>query len=114
MKKITQKQIEELASEALANGNPYIEKSTEYRIGAVPMYLYAEHMIMTRKEIDDAYFETACKDVKSGYNDRAVGYYDKWYRYSRADNGRAYDLGVKLASETGGCAEEMHIIPCLN
>ena len=112
MKKITQKQVEELARQALDAGNPYIEKSVRYNIGNKPMYLYAESMKMTREEIDEAYYETACQDVRRGYNDRSVGYYDKWYRYSRADSGRAYDLGVKLASNTCGCVQEMHIIPC--
>lgn len=114
MKKITRKQIEELASKALASGNPYIEKSIEYMVGGKPMYLYANTEIMTKQEIDNAYFETACKDVRSGYNDRSVGYYDKWYRYSRADSGRAYDLGVRLASDMDCSGQEIHFIPCLH
>lgn len=111
MKKITRKQIEDLATKALLSENPYIKNAIKYKIGNVPMYLYADK-IMTKKDIDDAYYETACKDVENGYKERSVGYYDKWYRYSRADGGRAYDLGVRLACETEGCAQEMHIIPC--
>lgn len=113
MKKITTKQIAELARKALASGNPYEAKATKYFIGYTPMFLYAGEQ-MTKEQIDAAYIETASKDIKNGYNERGVGYYDKWYRYSRADEGRAYDLGVKLAAETAGCTEDMTIIPCIH
>lgn len=113
MKKITEKQIKELANKALEIGNPYEIKAIKYFVGFEPMFLYAGCK-MTKKEIDQAYFETACKDIRNGYNERGVGYYDKWYRYSRADEGRAYDLGVKLAAATAGCAEGLTIIPCVH
>lgn len=112
MKKITKAQIKELATEALKRGNPYEAKATKYMIGYTPMFLYAgTHM--TKDEIDKAYIETASKDILNGYNERSVGYYDKWYRYNRADGGRAYDLGQRLASSTKGCSEEFNIIPCM-
>ena len=38
------------------------------------------------------------------------GYYDKWYRYNRYDEGRAYDEGVKIATTYKKCPSEMHII----
>lgn len=113
MKKITKAQIKELAIEALRRGNPYEAKAIKYRIGYTPMFLYAGTR-MTKEQIDQAYLETACKDIINGYNERGVGYYDKWYRYTRADQGRAYDLGVRLAADTAGCAEEVNIIPCIN
>lgn len=113
MKKITKAQIKELAIEALRRGNPYEAKATKYMIGYTPMFLYAgTHM--TKEQIDAAYIDTASKDIANGYGERAVGYYDKWYRYTRADGGRAYDLGVKLAAATAGCVEEMTIIPCIH
>ena len=109
MKKIAKKQIEELAAKALASGNPYIKMATKYMIGRTPMFLYANER-MTREDIDKAYLETAAKDVQRGYEERAVGYYDKWYRYQRADEGKAYDLGQWLASNTEGCTEAFQII----
>ena len=113
MKKITKAQIEQFAKEALLRGNPYIKKAIRYNIGNVAMYLYAGQS-MTKEEIDTAYLETARKDVKHGYEERSVGYYDKWYRYSRADEGRAYDFGVRFAASIGGCPEDMQIIPCIH
>lgn len=113
MKKITNKQIEELAHEALLRGNPYINGAIRYNVDGETRYLYAGES-MTRENIDRAYIETASKDIRNGYNERGVGYYDKWYRYSRADNGRAYDFGQRLAAQTTGCSEEFHIIECIH
>jgi len=113
MKKITNSQIKALTEKALASGNPYEAKATKYFVDHTPMFLYAGER-MTKEQIDAAYIETASKDIRNGYNERGVGYYDKWYRYTRADEGRAYDLGVKLAAATAGCPEEMTIIPCMN
>lgn len=111
MKKITQKQITELATKALEKGNPYISKAIKYMIGGQPMFLYANEK-MTKDDIDKAYMETAAKDIQWGYEQRAVGYYDKWYRYNRADEGRAYDLGCWLAANTANCKELFQIIEC--
>lgn len=113
MKKITQRQIRELAGRALKSGNPYIRRATAYYIGNTPMFLYAGER-MTREEIDEAYLETAGKDIRAGYEQRGVGFYDKWYRYNHADEGRAYDLGVMLAASTAGCSENFQIIPCIH
>lgn len=112
MKKITKKQITELAAKALEKGNPYIKSATKYMMGGKPMYLYANEK-MTKEDIDRAYMETAAKDIQYGYEQRAVGYYDKWYRYNRADDGRAYDLGCRLAADTAGCKELFQIIECV-
>lgn len=45
---------------------------------------------------DDAYF---------GFRDASVGYYDKWYRYNRKDDGRRYDEGVGEAIAQGAVIE---------
>ena len=99
------------AEEIARRYNPYKEKAIRYFIGGKPTYIWANGHY-NEQEIFEAYVETATKDIERGYEERMVGYYDKWYRYSRADSGRAYDLGVRLASNTCGCVQEMHIIPC--
>lgn len=113
MIKITKAEIEQFAQGALLRGNPYIMKSVRYRNGKVEMFLYAGQR-MTREEIDEAYLETARKDVKNGYDERSAGYYDKWYRYNHADEGRAYDIGVQCAASRCGCPEDFTIIPCMH
>lgn len=40
-------------------------------------------------------------DEKQGYNDRLAGFYDKWYRYNRQDDGAAYDAGCIRAVNSG-------------
>lgn len=57
--------------------------------------------------------ETAKKDEAAGYRDRKAGYYDKWYRYNRADNGAAYDSGCVRAVNEGKCADDFHNIECM-
>ena len=111
MKPITKAQIAELAAKALASGNPYIKASVRYMVDKTPMFIHPSGT-MTQEEIDAAYISTASKDIRFGYEARKVGYYDKWYRYNRADEGRAYDLGVRLAANTPGCPDEFHIIEC--
>lgn len=37
-----------------------------------------------------------------------AGYYDKWYRYNRLDE------GVKLAIQEADCPEYMIVIPCMH
>ena len=39
--------------------------------------------------------QTNVNDFNSGKNDKKAGYYDKWYRYNRKDDGAAYDDGFK-------------------
>lgn len=105
-------EINELAQRALEHGNPYIARAIKFFEGHTEKYLYAD-TVMTRKEIDDAYLETARKDIKEGFNQRLVGYYDKWYRYNHADEGRAYDMGVRRATEEKKCTDYMNIIECM-
>lgn len=56
-----------------------------------------------KQEYDDAYF---------GFKDAVSGYYDKWYRYNRKDNGKRYDEGVQAALKSGAIIE--HFIECIN
>lgn len=107
------KEIKDLANKALNCGNPYKKNAIMFYKDRVAMYIYAE-TIMTEEEIDNAYIETAMHDIKEGFNQRMVGYYDKWYRYNHADEGRAYDLGVKRALQEAKCEDTMNIIECIN
>lgn len=106
---LTKSRIRELAIELEASYNPYIQEATEYFIGYTPMYLFRNRRY-SKADLVDAYIEIAMKDISNGYKERMVGYYDKWYRYNRSDEGRAYDLGVKEATKSDKCEEEMHII----
>ena len=103
--------IDNIAKELVTTYNPYVEKAIKYFIGDTPMFIYAD-TVMTKEQIDNAYYETAVKDVIRGYEERMVGYYDKWYRYSHADEGRAYDRGQRLATENPKCSCEFYIIEC--
>ena len=111
MKKMSKEKIVELASKALLSGNPYIDKATKFFIDRVEHYIFANE-IMNLKQINYEYHKTAQKDIERGYKDRMAGYYDKWCRYSRFDEGRAYDLGVKFALEQNDCPDEVYIIEC--
>lgn len=57
--------------------------------------------------------ETAKKDEAAGYRDRKAGYYDKWYRYNRDDDGAAYDKGCVRAVNEGKCADNFVLIECV-
>lgn len=109
MKRISEKTVRDTAAKALAAGNPYRDRAVRFMIGRKERYIFSGK-IMTGEEIDHAYLETAVHDIRRGYSERAAGYYDKFYRYTRADEGRAYDLGCMLAVFMG-CAGEMTVIP---
>jgi len=48
--------------------------------------------------------KTKNSDWAAGRRDAAGGYYDKWYRYNRLDEGAAYDAGHKtLIKPDAGC-----------
>jgi len=49
-------------------------------------------------------------DEKKGYQDRIAGYYDKWYRYNRNDDGEAYDKGCVKAASTDKCSDYFTLI----
>ncbi len=104
--------LTELAFKALRGGNPYIKIAVKFFIDTVPHFLFAD-TILDQSQIDQEYIKTAKRDIQTGYKDRKAGYYDKWYRYLRADEGRAYDEGVKAALKDPACKEEMHIIECV-
>jgi hypothetical protein len=110
---ISKKIVNMLAKKALQSGNPYIKSSIEYFIDRVPHYLFCGEDY-TKQQLDRAYLETAERDIKNGYNQRMVGYYDKWYRYNHSDEGRAYDLGSQYAANDPKCSEEFIIIECLH
>lgn len=57
---------------------------------------------------------TQKEDEQRGFNDRKAGFYDKWYRYTRKDDGAAYDRGVIKAVESGLCPEHFTLIECAN
>lgn len=99
------------AQELVQRYNPYIARATKYAVGDVPMYLYAGKS-MTKEQIDDCYLETALHDMQRGYEERMVGFYDKWYRYSHADEGAAYDIGVRMAADNPKCRPECQYIEC--
>ena len=109
---LKRQEIMQCAYTALAHGNPYIKRAVKFYEGQVVKYIYADK-VYTENELNDAYIETAMKDIKYGYDERMVGYYDKWYRYNRADEGRAYDIGVRRATEEEKCVGEMRIIECM-
>ena len=56
--------------------------------------------------------QTEVNDFLAGKKERTAGYYDKWYRYNRDDNGAAYDSGVKVAIDSGKAKENCIIIEC--
>ena len=50
------------------------------------------------------------EDAKKGYADRLAGYYDKWYRYNRSDDGAEYDRGCVKAVSTGKCPDSFTLV----
>jgi hypothetical protein len=49
-------------------------------------------------------------DYDRGKIDRLAGYYDKWYRYNRQDDGAEYDRGALDAVNSGKCPEHFTLI----
>ena len=110
MRKLSKARIDELAHEALSKGNPYIDRSVPFNVDMETKYIYRDGKVYTKEELDEAYLEHARKEIAYGYDERGVGYYDKWHRYNEFDNGRAYDLGVQEASNTPGCPPDIQFI----
>ena len=47
---------------------------------------------------------TATRDASNGAKDAKAGFYDKWYRYNRIDEGQAYDNGFSsVEMNSNGC-----------
>ena len=111
MKKITAQELKELAQKARDAGNPYIARAIRFFVDGSDRYIFGGKA-ETKETLDAEYIKTATKDIQRGYEERMGGWYDKWYRYSRADEGRAYDLGVRLAASRDNCKAEMTIIEC--
>jgi len=53
-------------------------------------------------------------DEQRGYNNRLAGFYDKWYRYNRNDDGASYDAGCVKAVNSGKCKDYFTLIDCDN
>jgi len=53
-------------------------------------------------------------DEQRGYNDRLAGFYDKWFRYNRQDDGAAYNRGCARAVDSGKCKDYFTLIECNN
>lgn len=53
-------------------------------------------------------------DFEAGYRDRKAGFYDKWYRRYRPDEGAAYDRGVVACVNAGDVNpdENFFLIEC--
>lgn len=63
-------------------------------------------IVELKKEIMErarARIAAAEHDYKAGIEDCKLSVYDKWYRYNRIDEGRAYDIGWKLQNQTTQC-----------
>lgn len=114
MRRLTKKVIKEVAERLVKTYNPYIKGSIQFFIDQEARYIWKDGRVYTKDQLDDSYMDMAMKDIERGYNERGVGYYDKWYRYNHADEGRAYDEGCKLACAVIGCCETMTIIECMN
>jgi len=67
-----------------------VTQMTKYFIGTETYYIINGESI-AEKQIEE---ERIRKDEQRGYEDRKSHCYDKWYRYNRSDNGKAYDRGV--------------------
>lgn len=95
--------------------NPYRDRAERRVVNGLNIVVYDYNgLLYTEQELDASYCKTFKSDFIHGYSDRMAGYYDKWYRYNHADEGRAYDEGVKLATQQTSCKEEMIIIPCMH
>ena len=90
----------------------------KYFVDGQPRYLVGKTSY-TEEEWNKIQEETRKKDFLSGYNDRKAHCYDKWYRYNRSDEGKAYDEGVqKCVNEAHSKKwmeedENFHIIECV-
>ena len=83
-----------------------------YYIDGEPHYLLPNGESITAKQYEALKAATAKKDEAAGYRDRKAGYYDKWYRYNRDDNGAAYDKGCVRAVNEGKCPDDFCLIEC--
>lgn len=108
--KLRKGELKTAVSELVTAGNPYIGNSIQFFIDRQPRFIYKDK-VYTSEELDEIYEQISTKDMQKGFSDRMVGFYDKWYRYNREDNGKAYDKGVELATKEDECSEEVTFIP---
>ena len=109
---ISDAELDRLAQECVDTYNPYIGRSERLEcVSGGFLYRYLDNKLYTLEELNKSYFEHARKDIQFGVRDRVAGYYDKFYRYNMADDGAAYDKGVRYAADYLDCEEEMRIIP---
>lgn len=85
----------------------------QFFVGKEARYITKTGEVITQEELDQMEQNRIEKDKKAGYNDRMSGYYDKWYRYNRSDNGKAYEEGQMAATYNPECEGSMTIIPCM-
>lgn len=104
-------ELKEIVNEVVSTYNPYIAHSVKFNVDKVEKYIYRDN-VYTKEELDAEYAKTAEKDIMQGYKERMVGYYDKWYRYNHMDEGRAYDFGVRRATQEPNCVDYLHLIEC--
>lgn len=86
-----------------------------YYEGTTPCLMIYGAWHNTLDELKEEYKKTMTKDIESGYKERQVGYYDKWYRYCRFDGGFAYDLGVRTCIDNDDVkSDNFQLIECLH
>lgn len=56
---------------------------------------------------------TPGRDWLAGFNNACAGYYDKWYRHNRRDEGKAYDAGYQYARSIGRAKQDQQVIECM-
>lgn len=108
MVKFPEDKLNELLCNIVSN-NPYIDQSAIIYKGDELMYNYYGEEF-SKENLDARYRNIAEMDLRAGFKERMLGYYDKYYRYNRSDEGFAYDTGVKLALSYSDCPCECHII----
>jgi len=65
----------------------------KYTRGNETLYALGDNLY-TEDELEAMDEARQKRDEQKGYEDRKSHCYDKWYRYSRSDDGAAYDHGV--------------------
>lgn len=86
-----------------------------YFQGTTPCLMIAGAWHNTLEELKEEYKKTMMKDIESGYKERQIGSYDKWYRYCRFDSGFAYDIGVRACIDNNDVkTDSFQLIECLH
>lgn len=72
-----------------------------YQFKGETVYMLNDQLY-TEQEWNQMEADRKSRDFEAGYRDRIAHVYDKWYRYNRHDDGKAYDEGVQR------CVNELH------